>query len=201
MKYLFALLSLLLISQAVYGQDRDLGLTIGVIDQQSCSTGRNTDNLQMALRLRYTNVGKRKVILYRGTRIFYQAFVSRMEGTTARQLEFRTSHAAYEQKQFEKIDANVPGHVFISLSPGASYETRQGIIVPIARDGGGRFNVSIGPGEHLLNLAVSTWYESRKLGEGLRERWRGRGFLVTEPLISNSIGFSVSAQPAVTACR
>ena len=201
MKYLFAILLLPLISQAVLGQERDIELVVSVIDQQSCSAGPNTDNLQLALGLRYTNVGKRKLILYRGNRIFYQAFVNRIDGDATRRLEFRTSHASFYDQEPEKLDASVPGHVFTSLSPGASYATRQKIIVPIAKEGGGRFNVSIGPGKHLLNLAVSTWYESRKLGEALRERWRGRGFLVTEPLISNAVGFSTGDQPALTSCR
>jgi len=201
MRYLFAILSLSFISQTAVGQDRYVQLNISVLGQQSCSTNSNTDVLQLALRLRYTNVGKRKLILYKGNRIFYQVFVSRLGESAARRHEFRTSHAAFYDKQPEKIDSNSPGSAFTILAPGTSYETKQSILVPIAKGGEGRVNVSIGPGEHQLNLVVSTWYESRHLGESLRERWRGRGFLWTEPLITNSVGFVVNTQPATTVCR
>lgn len=201
MKYLFAILSLSFISQAALGQERDVRLDVSILDQQACSSNSNTDVLQLMLRLRYTNVGKQKLILYKGNRIFYQVFVSRTEATTARRLAYRTSHAAYYDKQLEKIDTNAPGSVFTTLSPGTWHETKQTIIVPVAKNGAGRVNVSLGAGEHLLSLTISTWYESRKLGESLRERWRGRGFLWIEPLISNAVGFEVNDQPAVIACR
>lgn len=201
MKVIIAILALSFFAPAAAGQHRDLQLTLAIIEQESCVNGPQTDLLKLALRLRYTNVGKQKLILYRGNRIFYQAFVSRADATSPRSLEFRTSHAGYLDSQPEKIDTSTPGSAFITLSPGAAYETRQSVAIPVAAQGAGRVNVNIAAGEHLLSMTVSTWYESRKLAEGLRARWRERGFLLSEPLSSSAVRFVVGTGRASVACR
>ena len=201
MKYLFAIYPLLCISQVTLGQDRKVQLNIAVIERHSCATRPNRDLLALTLQLRYTNVGKEKLILYKGVRIFYQALVSRVDETLARKLEFRTSHAGYDDRNPEKLDTGSPGSMFTTLAPGATYETMKTIFVMVDRSGGARVNVAIGPGSHLVNLMVSTWYESRRLAELLRERWRGRGFLWTEPLTSNSVQFEVDDRVPEAVCR
>lgn len=200
MKYFFATLLLLAGSIAAFGQDREVEFNVSILEQQSCSANSITDILRLVIRLRYVNVSKRKLILYRGNRIFYQAIISRMDETAIRRQEFRTSHAAYYDKQPEKIESKSPDSLFTILPPGASHDIRQTITVPLTKEGVGHVNVSIGAGEHLLNMVVSTWYESRKLGESLRERWRSKGVLLTDPLISNSVGFVVKAQDALPRC-
>ena len=206
MRFLFApVVSLLLLfgdGAAAFGQERDLRLTTSIIGQQACSMNANLDALQLTLLLRYTNVGSRKLILYRGNRIFYQAFISRSkEEVAAQKYEMRTTHARYYDEQPEKIEGASPSSAFIVLSPGATYETRQVLNLPVAREGKGQFNVSIGAGEHLLYLTVSTWYESKKLADNLRERWRARGFLWVDPVASKLINFNVDQQRSTVICQ
>ena len=205
MRCLFAPVAFLLLSLSCatcFAQDRDLQLTTSIINQQACAMNAGVDALSLTLQLRYTNVGHRKLILYKGSQLFYQVFVSRSkEEAAARKYELRTSHARYYDVQPEKIAGDSPTSVFTVLSPGASYETKQVIVLSVAREGGGQMNVSIAAGEHVLNLIASTWYESKKLAQDLRERWKPRGFLWVEPLASNFVGLVVDNKTAVIPCR
>jgi hypothetical protein len=198
-----ATLLLLFNSITTPGQQSGLQLTASIIDQQSCVGGGSLDSLRLTLQLRYTNVGRERLILYKGNRLFFQIFISRGgEDSAAARNELRTTHSRYFDEQPEKIVSNAPGGVFTTISPGASYETRQVIHVPVARgDGAALYNVSIPEGEHVLSVAASTWYESRNLAEELRERWRSRGFLWTEPLASNPVAFIVGKERSLSTCR
>lgn len=196
------ILLLLFNSLVAQGQERDLQLAASISGQATCAVSQSVDALRLTLQLRYTNVGRRKLILYKGNRLFFQIFVSRGSSEAqARRNELRTTHSRYFDEQPERIISAAPGSVFTTLSPGASYETRQVISIPVARDGEGRFNVSIAAGEHVLNVAASTWYESKKLAEDLRERWRTRGYLWTDPVSSNAVAFTVDNQRATTVCQ
>jgi hypothetical protein len=187
---------------ATFGQERDLQLTTNIIGQQACAVNAELDALQLTLQLRYTNVGHRKLILYKGFRIFYQAFISRsQEEAAAQKYEMRTSHARFYDEQPEKIEGAVPGSAFTVLSPGSAYETKQVLVLPVAREGKAQFNASIATGDHLLNLTVSTWYESKKLADSLRQRWRARGFLWTDTLSSKSVNFKAQSQRPAVMCQ
>ncbi len=207
MKRLFAspvaaFLLLLFTYATVSGQENNLQLTTSIMGQRYCAVNASVDALQLTLQLKYTNTGSRKLILYKGNRLFYQIFVSHSgEEAAARKNELRTMHSRYFDEQPEKIAGSSPGSVFTTLPPGASYETRQIISLPVARDGKGLYNVSIPAGEHVLSVTASTWYESKKLGGDLRERWQSRGFLWTDPLASNSISFVVDKNPPAIVCQ
>jgi hypothetical protein len=189
-------------SAMAQGQERELQLATSIVNQQSCMVNDKVDALRLMLQLRYTNVGKEKLILYKGNRFFFQVFISRGGAeAAARKSELRATHARYFDEQPEKIVASAPGSVFTILSPGSSYETRQIVSVPVARNGDAIFNVSIATGEHLLSVASSTWYESKKVADNLRERWRTRGFLWTDPLFSNSVNFAVSGERSNAVCQ
>jgi hypothetical protein len=186
----------------VFAQEENLRLTTSITSQRYCAVNTNVDALQLSLQLKYTNTGSRKLILYKGNRLFYQIFVSRSgEEAAARKNELRTTHSRYFDEQPEKIAGSSPGSVFTTLSPGASYETKLVVSLPIARDGKGLYNVSLGAGEHILSVTTSTWYESKKIADQMRERWRTRGFLWTDPLASSSVGFNVDRNPPAVACQ
>ncbi|HEX8846399.1 MAG TPA: hypothetical protein VF791_17260 [Pyrinomonadaceae bacterium] len=206
MKHLFAtaLFAALVISSGAmcFGQERGLELNASVVGQQSCSVNSSMDALQLTVRLRYTNAGNQKLILYKGNRIFYQVFISRSrEEAAARRYEMRATHARYDDAHPERIEGASPSSVFTVLPPGASYEATQVLLIPVARVGAGRVNVSIPTGEHVLYLQVSTWYESKKLAEDLRRRWNARGLLWTEPVASNAVGIVVDNRQPTAVCR
>jgi hypothetical protein len=198
-----AALLLLFNSITALGQQPDLQLTASIVNQQSCAVSENLDTLRLTLQLRYTNAGREKLILYRGNRLFFQIFINRggEDVAAAGRNELRATHSRYFDEQPEKISAPAPGGVFTTLAPGATFETRQVIQVPVARTGAALYNVSIPEGEHVLSVAASTWYESKKLAEELRERWRSRGLLWTDPLVSNPVAFSVGKTRATVTCQ
>jgi hypothetical protein len=194
---------LMLNYHSTFGQEqRGLRLTASVIGQQSCRASESRDVLHLTVRLRYTNVGAKKLILYKGNRLFYQVYISRSrEEAASKKYELHTTHARYFDEQQEKINAAQPSGVFTLLPPGASYETKQVIAVTVARGESGKTNASIAAGEHVLYLVASTWYESRKLAEELRERWQRSGFLWAEPVGSNLVGFVVDDSRPAIACQ
>lgn len=203
MRYLSALAFVLLLNSSVsFGQERDLRLTINIVSQQACALNADLDALQLTLQLRYANVGNRKLILYKGNRLFYQVYISRSaEAAAARKFELRTTHARYFDEQPEKIWQANPGDVFTALSPGTSYQTRQVISLPVARGAVKQSSDTISGGEHVLFLIASTWFESKKLAEELRGRWRDRGLLWTDTLSSNAVNFSVARERATLTCQ
>ena len=205
MRLLFApVTTLLLLFNCVTspGQERDLQLTTSILTERLCAVNASVDALQLTLQLRYTNTGRQKLILYKGNRLFYQIYISRSgEEAAVKRNELRATHARYFDEQPEKIASPAPGSVFAILSPGSAYETRQVISVPVARGGNGLFNVSISAGEHVLHLISSTWYESKKLADELRERWRTRGLLWTDPVVSSPVTFVVGKDRSAAVCQ
>jgi len=193
---------LLLSCTTRFRQTRDLQLAASISRQEQCTSRSDSDILRLTLRLRYANVGRQKLILYKGNRRFFQVFISRSgpeAGSSGNEL--RSTHARYFDEKLERMATPTPGSAFTILSPGSSYETTELISVQIARDRDARFNVSIGPGEHLLHVVSSTWYESRKLAEDLRQRWRTRGLLWTEPITSNGVAFVVGKNRPAVDCQ
>ena len=188
---------LLLLCASVFGQGRDLQLTTRIATERYCAVSAGVDALHITLRLRYTNTGNRKLILYKGNRLFYQIIVGHsVEDIEARRYETRTtaSHAA-------TTGHSHPGNVFTILSPGASYETEQVIALPIARDDGKSARDTLFEGKHVLQTVVSTWYESKTLAQTLRERWQRRGFLWTDMLIAPATSFNIDRNRSAVVCQ
>ncbi|HEX8889389.1 MAG TPA: hypothetical protein VF779_09435 [Pyrinomonadaceae bacterium] len=183
-------------------QEDDLQLTARIAGERYCTVSSDVDALQITLRLRYTNTGNRKLILYKGNKLFYQIFVSRnLQDAAARRYETRTTHSRYYDQQPEKIDDAHPGNVFTVLSPGASYEAEQVITLPVARDEGKARRDVLTTGDHVLQVIVSTWYESKKLAEALRERWQRRGFLWTDMLDTQALSFNIGKNRSAVVCQ
>ncbi len=181
---------------------RPLRLTVEIINQQYCAVSTGTDALRIRLRLRYTNAGDQKLILYRGKNLFYQTSVSRSASDAAirRHEAFMTS-AWYFDELPEKIEQPAPSRAFIILSPGAVHETEQVVAVPVVRQGGERVTGAVAAGGHVLQVTVSTWYESRALAQKLRERWLRSGLLWFEPVTSAPVSFSVAEGRPESSCR
>lgn len=203
MRCAFLSAAILLVNSApAFGQERNLRLTTNIISQRFCIVNSNVDALQLTLQLRYTNFGTKRLILYKGNRLFYQVFISRSsEEAATRKYESYTTDARYFDEQPEKIDDAAPGRVFTVLPPGASYQTKQVVTVPVVREGGKQSSNTLAAGEHVLHLAASTWYESKKLAEVLRERWRARGLLWSDTLASDTIKFDVARVRSAITCQ
>ncbi len=170
-------------------QPQQLQLTAKILGQRFCAGRGGVDFLHLKLRLRYRNAGAQKLILYRGNNLFYQVWV----GSAQSSYQLMTTGSRYLQMGTESIQSHSPGREFVILSSDEIFETELTVSLPVAREGAQAPAGAITHGEHLLKLTVSTWYESRQLGERLRERWRRTGLLWTIPVTTAPVEFSTGS--------
>jgi hypothetical protein len=177
-----------------------LELTAEIISQNYCVASSDSLTLDMNLKLRYTNVGNQKLILYRGHDLFYQTRV-RSASSSIQPYEVLFLNSRYFDEEFESIDQAVPGKVFVSLLPGAVYERKLVVGIAVVRADFERGDSTIRAGEHTLQLIVSTWYKSRGLAEKLRKQWERKGLLWFDPLVSAPIHFVAQLPPSTARCK
>ncbi|HSP63056.1 MAG TPA: hypothetical protein VLQ90_08755 [Pyrinomonadaceae bacterium] len=176
-----------------------LELTAEIISQSYCAASSDSLTLEMDLKVRYRNVGNQKLILYQGHDLFYQTRIRAASGPQPYEVLFLNSR--YFDQEFESIDQAVPGKVFVSLSPGSVYERKLLVGIALAPEGVERGNSAIAPGDHTLQLIVSTWYKPRSLAEKLRQQWAQKGLLWFDPLVSVPIHFLAARPPAPVPCK
>ncbi|HMF55733.1 MAG TPA: hypothetical protein VK619_05200 [Pyrinomonadaceae bacterium] len=169
-------------------QNQQLQLTTKITGQRFCAAPGSVDFLHIKLRLRYRNAGAQKLVIYKGNNLFFQVWV----GSTTNQPSYQlmTTGSRYLQIAPENIDSPSPGRDFALLSSSENFETELMVSLPVARQGARGTGGAITSGAHLLKITVSTWYESRQLGEKLQERWRRYGLLWTTAVTSAPIQFS-----------
>jgi len=172
-----------------------LQLTAEVVGRRFCA-GEGLNLLQLTVRLRYRNVGGRKLIVYRGKNLFYQ---TRIRGGAAKPYEVVVTNSRYNDAEPEALGDRKPGGAFVTLRPGATYETEIVVGVGVAR--GERFANTIAPGAHTLQVITSSWYESRRLAEELREHWRGSGLLWIDPVTALPLNFDAGPETPPAPCR
>ena len=172
-----AFVSLLLVAPCVRAAEPDdsrpLRLTAEVVGRRYCG-GESLNILQLGVRLRYRNVGSRRLVVYRGKNLFYQ---TRIRGGAGRGYEVLVTNSRYNDAEAEALGDRRPGGAFVTLRPGGTFETEIVVGVGVVPEGSRRVANTIAPGEHTLQVITSSWYESRRLAEELRERWRGSGLL------------------------
>ncbi|MBD0371971.1 MAG: hypothetical protein ICV60_14110 [Pyrinomonadaceae bacterium] len=180
-----------------------LVVTANILDRQYfCAAGSDMMTLQLRVRLRYTNAGNQKLILYRGEDLFYQAKirpVSVRDG--ARPYEIVVLNARYLEVENEPVEQPAPGRLFVILQPGASYEAETTVGVGVVGQNSPRARHAIFEGEHTLQLLVVTWYRSRNLAEKLRERWQRKGSLWYSPVATNEMTFRAERPQLTQPCK
>jgi hypothetical protein len=182
--------------------EQALRLTVDIISEEYCANGPDMATLQMRLRLRYTNAGTQKLILYRGDDLFYQAKIrARAADSGARPYEVVVLHANYLEVENEPVEQSSPGKLFVILKPGAGYEIETAVGVGLKGRNVARDRHAILAGEHTLQLSVSTWYRSRSLAEKLRRQWQREGLLWFDPVFSNLITFSARPPQSLSPCK
>ena len=198
--YLAFVLSLLLapgVCGAGPDERRPLQLTAEIVGSRSCA-GAPLNILQLSVRLRYRNVGSRKLIVYRGKNLFYQ---TRIRGGAGKPYEVVVTNSRYNDAEAEALGERKPGDAFVTLRPGGEYETVIAVGVGVARGAGERVAHTIAPGAHTLQVITSSWYESRGLAEQLRERWRGSGLLWIDPVVAQPLSFDAGREAPAAPCR
>ena len=152
--------------------NQQLQLTVKIVSQSYCAVTSDSSALEMKLRLRYTNVGNQKLILYKGHDLFFQTKIRSALGNAAGPYEVWFVNSRYFDEELEPIDQALPGKVFLALPPGAVYQREMMISIGVVSEKVERGNSTIREGDHTLQLTVSTWYKTRALAQKLREQWQ-----------------------------
>lgn len=177
-----------------------LQLSTSIIGQQYCKGDDELDVLQIQLRLRYTNLSQQPLILYKGSTLIYRQMISRnVEAALAADYELASSNLVYEEGA-AKIGGAQPGKLFVILQPSGSFETTTLVAIP-ATHGAVKISGAVVTGEHVLQVRVSTWPESESLAGKLRARWRKRGYLWTDAVVSSPMTFTVEKNRPTVTCR
>lgn len=179
-----------------------LQLTSKIVGQRYCVGSADIDFLHLKLQLRFTNVGNGKLILYKGSNLYFKVLVnSNPDRPSAAPYELKTTTARYLSGDAENVDKPAPSRDFIVLSPSSVFDTEINVSLPVVPNAHAPINGTITPGEHLLRITCGAWYESKRLGERLRERWRQKGLLWLDNVDAAPVKFSSREQGLLESCQ
>lgn len=177
-----------------------LQLTTEILEQSYCSIGRDT-SLQLKLKLRYTNLSDQRLIVYNGHDLFFQTKIRAGDPPGTPGGEVLLLNMRYFDEELERIDARSPGRVFAKLAPGASFERELITGAGVAEGAVASSDTTVRSGPHTLQVIVSTWYQSQKLAEKLRQQWQREGFLWSQPLYSVPLKLTIEKPATTVPCR
>jgi hypothetical protein len=180
---------------------RPLQLSAEVIEQQYCSIQPDKITLQLKLRVRYSNLGAERLIIYQGHDLFYQIKVRSDAASGVPPYEVLLLNMHYFDEEFERIDANSPGRVFEKLAPKEVFERELITGLGVTDHDTDRSSTTVTPGRHTVHVIVSTWYQTPQLAQKLREQWQRKGVLWTQPLTSVPVSFVIERPAAAPPCR
>jgi hypothetical protein len=183
-----------------YQLQKPLQLTAEVIEQRYCSKSDKI-TLQLKLRVRYSNLGAERLIIYQGHDLFYQIKVRSDAGDGAQPYEVLLLNMHYFDEEFERIDASSPGKVFEKLTPKQVFERELITGLGVTDQDKDRSSTAVKPGRHTVHVIVSTWYQTPQLAVKLREQWQRKGVLWTQPLTSTPVSLVIEKPAAAPPCR
>lgn len=142
--------------------------------------------LEMKLRLRFTNSGRRPLILHRRSLLLIETGVfedvERPTIDTFAQVD-ATDYVPhpYSSIQYHNLVRARPGKEFIVLPPGRTFDVVESVTAPL----------TTGTRNYLLTVKVATWDASRQeLASKLRRKWHRFGQFWSETVESEARAFS-----------
>jgi hypothetical protein len=142
------------------------------------------------------NVGQRSLILYKNSSVIGRYEVSR--GVNSERYEMDVSPMKTLFASGLRSDAPDES-LFVTLLPRQSHSLDLEFQLAID-DGTKATKRFLRAGDHVLRIAVWTWYYSPASARDFRTRWRKRGFLWSETVRSLPMTFSVEKQPKISIC-
>jgi hypothetical protein len=179
---------------------KQLELTIKIVEQSYCSIDQKT-SVQLRLKLRYTNLSPQRLIVYKGHDLFFQTKIRPENNAATPASGVLLLNMRYFDEEMERIDARSPSRVFVKLAPGAAFERELMTGVGVADNSAAPSENTVPPGAHILQLIVSTWYQSPKLADKLRQQWQREGLLWSQPLYSVPVKLKIEKPPTISPCR
>jgi hypothetical protein len=170
-----------------------LRLTTHILGARYCQAdeaGHRTLNLRLGLH--YVNAGERPLIVCHSSQVYYE-YVSRTAADAeAHRYEVNSSLMVISGGPLPDLEGDVPGPLFAILQPGGSYDTDTEIRLSVAvKDAAALRPGEVPLGEHVLQVTVPTWPADRETAARLGDLWRERGDLLTNPVRSEPMPFTV----------
>lgn len=182
--------------------DQPLELVTEIIKQTYCD-GPDPElaSLRLLLRLSFTNIGKQRLILERGTKSVPVIRISKTaEDAIAKRFESTiNNYIIPADSKAQRVGKNPPLGRFAILAPGQSYNTITEVDVSVPR--ANPVPSIINPGTHYLQIGVWTWDGTQRDAKVKRRAWQAAGFLWSESVFSKPMSFSVTYQPKPADCR
>lgn len=156
--------------------------------------------LRLLLRLSFTNVGGKRLILERGSKSVPVVKISKTaEDAIASQFETTiNNYIITNDSKAETVPQAPPLSGFVILDAGQTYDTSAEITIPVPR--AEPVTTFINPGSHQLQIGVWTWDESQKEADVRRKAWESAGFLWSESVLSRPMPFTVLPQAKPSDC-
>lgn len=177
-----------------------LRLAMEIVDQNYCTGDADLDGLRIHVRLTYTNISNRRLIVYKRAIISRIMIGEDLADIEAGRFEVDSSLTELTAGGRECFKGSVPSGCFVVLPPGASYEEQSVVGVLVVRDDAREIAGAVRSGKHALQIEVSTWPESKALAEDLGRRWQRSGCLWYEPIRSAVISFTAEKQRKPADC-
>lgn len=167
----------------------ELELTSRIIERKYCNGG----GMLLILQSKYKNVGEANLILFKYAQSPFEYRVSQSnKAARAKKYEQVISPMMGSGPSLVHFGDEPPNDYFVILGPGQSYTPVNTITIPMfivdAKRGSRDY---LGPGEHVLQLNISTWPFDNVVEEELRIRWQRFGILRTKPVLSLPMVFQV----------
>lgn len=176
---------------------QQLELRTTEIKQAYCSR----TNLRLRLRFQFTNVGPAPVILYRHSRVVSRYMIAKSMNDSAR--------GKYEYDVSPMINPRMPPVVegppdetslFVGLKQGESFDL-EGDVHLATSDGTKHSKGTLRPGQHVMRIAVVTWYDLPESARQLSERWSKFGLLWTNSVFSEPMPFVIENYTRDAECQ
>jgi hypothetical protein len=158
------------------------------------------DQLRLGLRLKFTNVGRRPLVLYKLAGRIFQEMVSKSEREAAAGHYKKISHnLPVTYRNFEIPVESTPGELYVVLQPGESHEVTRRVIVFVGTERKAKSH-QLKPGVYFYQVKVSTWSDSQALADQLRENWTGIGDFWTSDVTSQPMRLTIDARHSDVPC-
>jgi hypothetical protein len=174
-----------------------LRLDLQLKGEQYCEGDVDGGSVLLRYVLRFVNTGSEPVILSKGTGGILEILGAHLSDGLSPKPEYRllgdsiTTHT-------RPLDSARPGPEVVILRPGDFFLMREVVGIPISiSHNSPAFFAS---GEYFLQIVVETWLDSDELGAQQRERWKGWGYLWTDPIKSEPTRIKIAANHKMSDC-
>lgn len=176
---------------------QQLELRTTLIKQAYCSRA----NLRLRLRFQFTNLGPEPIILYRHSRAVARYLISKSVDDAARG-KYKYDVSPMINPKMPEVGKGPPDEtsLFVVLKQSESFEL-EGDVYLATSDGTKQSKGSLRPGQHVMRIAVVTWYDLPELARQLSERWSKYGLLWTKTVFSEPMTFVIENYTGDAPCQ